>query len=811
MTSGKRAYFCELLARGLVREEDHPRTQGRSVVKQEDSRVATTWMPKATKKKPIIPKNVAVRAQERSVEPKVLRAKKAKPGEIPRPLEIERVKRRYASLDLETLLLAEGIDGEEVSVFPKRFPLEYFDDEAFETRHLDVWRDLIGKSALPAKVYTDGVWRQGLVVGISDDPRIWKVRVDDVLKDIPRVYISLVGEDPALSAARFARARAARNDAELKLLLEFFIDCAPADDVGRRLDDETCGRILALALNVPKLRDAGPRLSTVRLLRQVQSDFARTNVKLAFLRSPRVAHLLTGPGLDASSGVRLAAASETTTAMVQQQQPTEVLVVKNTSNQIEHLAEAARSFRFHSCLTRPEIWRIILAIKYECLKLQDVRLFSCPSRSVRIDEFADAQRETSSGVATKLGETWPGAVCGHIKNGLKDVHKGWFDLDEKDDEVYACSKLKRFLACVNLVMQDALRDLVHAELLNFRAYVSSAAPPEEATSSKKADDDGSFVMSPSSPKQQQQKTPLFLVDLVVIEGKDPTFGYGTNLESMITIPLECIDKAVRATQHIITAERRVMGHLFWPHDPVLTAIHSTDPAVVAATTDVKAVLEAAVPPLEAYLKTYEAHLDLLRLDVESYVETQGLKMEAVDDDDTAASTTAVGDLVKLATFHGAEAERLSETIPETATLGLVAVACATVRDLLVEKHTTIEKALLELAADKAKAVTRGVGLAFDAVETDLKQKPSNLDEVSDLRALAKGLPDRIAETLHHRVLSAQRAYDILASVRYRVDMRDARLLWDLVAYPAKLITISNDVLDECTKLEQTFQSELDDD
>ena len=40
-----------------------------------------------------------------------------------------------------------------------------------------------------------------------------------------------------------------------------------------------------------------------------------------------------------------------------------------------------------------------------------------------------------------------------VHNGLKDVGKGWFNLQEKVSEVYQMSKLKRFLRMVNFVMQ----------------------------------------------------------------------------------------------------------------------------------------------------------------------------------------------------------------------------------------------------------------------------------------------------------------------------------------------------------------------
>ena len=62
-----------------------------------------------------------------------------------------------------------------------------------------------------------------------------------------------------------------------------------------------------------------------------------------------------------------------------------------------------------------------------------------------------SQRKTA--FAVQLRESWIPRVMATIVYTLKGVGKGWFNLHEQVREVYAVSKLKRFLKMVNFMMQ----------------------------------------------------------------------------------------------------------------------------------------------------------------------------------------------------------------------------------------------------------------------------------------------------------------------------------------------------------------------
>ena len=71
-------------------------------------------------------------------------------------------------------------------------------------------------------------------------------------------------------------------------------------------------------------------------------------------------------------------------------------------------------------------------------------------------------------------DTWASNVISHIRASLKDVKKGWFNLEETSDEVYGFSKLKKFLMFLNFNMEDAMRTLIKKSLTEFTQHMVEA-------------------------------------------------------------------------------------------------------------------------------------------------------------------------------------------------------------------------------------------------------------------------------------------------------------------------------------------------
>ena len=64
----------------------------------------------------------------------------------------------------------------------------------------------------------------------------------------------------------------------------------------------------------------------------------------------------------------------------------------------------------------------------------------------------------------------------------------------------------------------------------------------------------------------------------------------------------------------------VVDKLFWPETPLLEAVGLHEPAVEAMRDAVSRAITQALVPLRAYSRQYEHYLDLINLDIKTYIE-----------------------------------------------------------------------------------------------------------------------------------------------------------------------------------------------
>ena len=69
---------------------------------------------------------------------------------------------------------------------------------------------------------------------------------------------------------------------------------------------------------------------------------------------------------------------------------------------------------------------------------------------------------------------WSQAVEAAIRTSLSKSGKGWFNLQERNREVYEGSKLKRLLRVVTFMMQDTLRFLTEDSLKGYASFLEDA-------------------------------------------------------------------------------------------------------------------------------------------------------------------------------------------------------------------------------------------------------------------------------------------------------------------------------------------------
>lgn len=535
-----------------------------------------------------------------------------RPGQVPRKIEIERKKRLYASQDITKILLAEGVDhskpaesafahiGRGVPVLP----LEVFDNENFEERTPNEWMRIAhGKDGsmvgLPAKaLHVDkqgaGAWKDGRVVGYAEKEKKYEVHWSDISLSpsfLARMHVCFKAEDPFRFCKRVADAHRRRREAEMTILYNLYIDSMPRE-VENYVDPEQAKRILASAYNNRQLVNP-TSVDSSPVIAEVRNNFARTMNKVvfdAFLEEfpghPMLQDLVMPPAA-VPGPERINGCIE----LPEQEQPIQISVGRGTLELLStSFQEKSRSYYFNSFLTKLELIKVLVQLRQECLKALQMNFFATVTKSVRLEEFVNLQSSTTAATSTFLKDSWASAVQNHVRANLKEMKKGWFNLEETNNEVYNFSKLKKFLACVNFTMQDTLRFLIEDSLRNYAGFLMRASDYTVRISGPSKVEVLTRQGEPIPPLTLRM--PLFVVDLQLEgTGTDMRFSYSTPIDSFLESPLLCFDKALTQIQSMVRIERRVMKKLFWSFDPVMNTVHPSEEWVVKLRGEVEETLK----------------------------------------------------------------------------------------------------------------------------------------------------------------------------------------------------------------------------
>ena len=229
--------------------------------------------------------------------------------------------------------------------------------------------------------------------------------------------------------------------------------------------------------------------------------------------------------------------------------------------------DAFSAFRFNSCLTRPEVFSIFTDVRAENEKILLLKPFNHVAKSTRVDDFGKLQRDATDAVAAKLKKEWPRFVVTCLRQHLRHVRKGWYNLEESSDDIYKKSKLRQFLRCLNLMMEACMRTLLTNSVKEYAAFLKAC------TASEVTVEDCSTVTN----DDKFRRPPLFAVDLAVEgEGPEQTWTYSSSLESFVNVPLERFNDLMAQTQSITRVERVVMRNLFWSFEPVMKSVHPSE-------------------------------------------------------------------------------------------------------------------------------------------------------------------------------------------------------------------------------------------
>ena len=407
-------------------------------------------------------------APSRALEPKVLVPYVQAPGCTPRRIVIERQKRLFQLQDLAQLLLDLGIDSA-VPDPPGALPLELFDNTDYECRPIEEWLDMGERTeeetlylpALflrpPAEGGKPALWTECHVQDYDEETQRFTVLYKDGMganaassAECPRIDLCFRAEDPFIFTRRVVAAYAAREAAEAALRCHLYIECMPTEELPP-IEKERVARMVGLALNTDRLKER--QMNASSLVSEVNIEYARTMASIIFHHRAAAAAAVAEDWEAGTMGESSDPIFSTFT-MLEQPKPKPAPESAVVPIPAHSCLDQKRGFAFHTLLSKREIILCSQKVHTECNKVLGLTLLHTSfTKSYSEEEYKTVQETALASTVTYLKDTWSSALKSAVKASLKEVGKGWFNLQERSSEVYAMSKLKRFLRMVNYIMQ----------------------------------------------------------------------------------------------------------------------------------------------------------------------------------------------------------------------------------------------------------------------------------------------------------------------------------------------------------------------
>ncbi|NWX92741.1 DYH1 protein, partial [Nothoprocta pentlandii] len=566
---------------------------------------------------------------------------------------------------------------------------------------------------------------------------------------VSRVCLLFLAEDPRVFAQRVVSANSLRKKTQALLLYHLYVDCMPTDGLNS-ISEESLGRMRLLAVHTPNLKEGKRVLDRLcRLEKEVRLDYERAMNKISFdkvvLSKPQTFSYVTLPDKD------------------EEKVPEKGLIYIPDYPFNEQRAR----FSFVSLLTRPEVLLALTQVQDECNKAVVMSLFhSTLAKQVRLEEFEQIQTQTFTQVQMFLKDTWINTLKIAIKSCLRDIGKGWYNLERSDSYIYEMSKLHKLMNRIKFNLQDSVRSLVQDSLVSFTHLLLDACHGVlNCSEDMEWGDD--LINSPYKPR----KNPLFVVDLVLDSNG---VHFSTPMENFEKSLISLFNKGILATHTIPQLEKYVLENIVITGTPLLESVDLQEPAVEKLRQTIQFAMEKALIPLQAYARKYEKFLELNNNDIQFFVK------------DYEEQCPSAQEIRKIVITHLSEKENVDNTLPSSIVIGPFHIITEGVKQNLSKKYKALATSILDILAKNLHLQVENICEAYKATSWKMHEKPNSIEELAELREWMKGVPEQLSvqEELIKEVMAD---YEVMEEFLYNLTQQDFTAKWAASYWPLKII------------------------
>lgn len=458
------------------------------------------------------------------INPKVNEPIEMISGRPPRKVMIDRMKKVYSTININSLLKKKNIDYSVPNPLDEWLPLEFFDDKEHDIYTSEEWiqkaksTETLSTLFIPGvglKIESDGsgTWNRVLINNYNNEKEVylgyWDTNDESILKkteievdslipcELPKIHLLFDAENPYLFCQKVRQAHKDRIRAESIIRYNYYIDKMVQDNLPDISDDQKS----RLKRKIEKNSFFKKMEANVdELVKELNTNYLRTTNKIIFDKFYRGknSNLLIIKNLKLPSYIFTSIEEDTNSnldndfeELDEECNNNNLLNYRNSyksdivSMGLESIPKynyisSYQKFTFETLLCRKEIIICLHKIKEECHKIRnneeifDLNIYA----PVRLQKFKQMQTVALNKIEKLMCKEWLKTLKETLERSLKNVGKGSFNLKVKSKEIYEYLKLKKYMTVVKLIMQDTLYSLVTKSMVRYVNFFESFVPEE---------------------------------------------------------------------------------------------------------------------------------------------------------------------------------------------------------------------------------------------------------------------------------------------------------------------------------------------
>jgi len=386
------------------------------------------------------------------------------------------------------------------------------------------------------------------------------------------------------------------------------------------------------------------------------------------------------------------------------------------------------------------------------------------SKTIKLEEFENTQSQSISLGVQTLKEGWLTSMKNGVRNSLREVGKGWFNLEESKREVYEISKLKKFFTMLNFVMQDSLRNLTIDSLRTFHHSISMAFCYDVSIQSPAKVINTALI-------EGSAKWPVFSAELTW-DANSATFSINVDLVQLESTVMKVFDRAVSSVSDIPQLEPMIMSQFFWSSTTFLSAASAGDPEVEEIRQEILSILRSCHRNLGEYVKQFEQYIEVLTMSDATFLESKQEEMASV-----AKLRSTLSQLQKV----GAS---IKQDIPQIIQVGPFSVSCEGARRAI---HEAFSRQLSLMTAEITDSVAKSqdkIIEQYNELSARMQKRNTNIEEVDESKKFLEEKVQKSAMDITNALKPLFANYELLDE--YNIDMPKDELAKKWIAYSVPL-------------------------